>query len=486
MPSALQAMGQDVAIAVGVHESLAAAGALGMASIALANRVELTIKPGHVCRANTYWLVAAGIGTGKTSVMRPFLPPLLDWEAGQLDAFRNRLARWQAAQLVIDGRRAAMKREAGKPDTDMRELEARLARLELEVGEEPEEPRLFAEDATSEALGKRLAGNSERMGVVSSEARKVLQLARGRYNEKGGDLDLWLKAHAGDPHRVDRQGRPPYDLRSPCLSALLFTQPDALQAIGADPEARASGFLARFMYVVPPGGGATEYPTDSVPDRVARAYRNTVTGILNLSTAIDRDGNHGPLPATLAPEAYDLFRSSYGRWGRELNEVAQAGNVFLATWLGKCREHAARLALLFAVVESVSTGQAVPGLVVSLADMDAAIRLCDHLRIHAERAAGVIGETPEAAAAARAWEWIVQGGARLAGKREAEGCGAVVAVKARDLVQAGLPGCDSTEAASKVLGTLEERGYLQAVLWARPGASARPHELWFVNPKSTR
>jgi replicative DNA helicase len=490
LPTVLAEMGRAVAATVGVHESMAGAAVLGCASIALGNRVLLTIKAGgapHTCRANTYWLVAAPVGAGKTPAVRPCLAPLQDWEAERLPAYKLALARWKAADEMAEVKRSVLKRDAQaavKAQEDVRDIEHRLAMLEAEAEQEPAEPRLYVEDATSEALGRRLVGNAERMGVVSSEGRKVLRIAMGRYTAgAGGDYELWLAGHAGDPHRVDRQGRPPYDLRAPCLSALLFTQPDALASIGADPEARASGFLARFLYVVPPAGAAGAYPRDTVAEAVAAAYHRTIRAILELPTRGDTDGNPCPLPAALLPDAFDLWTELYAGWGGELNDAAGAGNLFLAQWLAKCREHAARLALVFAVVETVSTGTPWPAVLhVTVDNVANAARVCEHLKEHARRAAGVIGESQEVADARRVWAWIAANRPKLVELRQAEGCGAVAAVKPRDLMQAGVSGCTDAGAAPRVLRALESRGYLQAVLWHRTGTAARPHELWYFHP----
>ncbi|NLD43955.1 MAG: DUF3987 domain-containing protein, partial [Chloroflexi bacterium] len=250
LPEPLRAMGQAIAEARNTPDAMAGAVVLGAAGAALGNRLALTIKEGHTVRANLYWMVAAGVGVGKTPALRPALAPLVDWEAAQRPLWLDAIRHWRARADLAEARRGAVKRDGAKAGADLDRLQHDLAAIEAELGPEPPEPRLFAEDCTSEALGRRLAGNAERMAVVSSEGRKVLQIARGRYTDgKAGDLDLWLKGHAGDPHRVDRQGRPPYDLHAPCLSALLTVQPDALQSIGQDPEARASGFLARFLYV---------------------------------------------------------------------------------------------------------------------------------------------------------------------------------------------------------------------------------------------
>jgi hypothetical protein len=486
LPAVLADMGQAVAAAVGVHESMAGAAVLGCAGIALGNRVALTIKDGHGCRGNLYWLVAAPVGTGKTPALRPCLTPLQAWEAEQKPEYLRALGRWKFAEAVTEARRKNLTRDATKADADPRHIEHERDALEAELGPEPTEPRLYVEDSTSEALGRRLVGNAERMGVVSSEGRKVLAIAKGRYVENGGDLDLWLKGHAGDPHRVDRQNRPPYDLRAPCLSALLFVQPDALQTIGQDPEARASGFLARFLYLCPPGGAALEYPRGTVPEATAAAYSRMIRALLTLPACTAPDGTPYPLPATLGADAFELFTDLYRGWGAELNEAAATGNTFLATWLGKLREHAARLALLFAATEAAGDGAGWTGpLCVTLEHLGNAARLCEHLKEHARRAAGVIGESQELADASRVWGWIRANRGRLAEVRQAEGCGAAVAVKAKDLIRAGVSGCESAEAAGKILRALESRGYLQAMLWQRPGAGARPHELWYVHPTTT-
>jgi hypothetical protein len=222
-----------------------------------------------------------------------------------------------------------------------------------------------------------------------------------------------------------------------------------------------------------------------VSEAVAAEYNRVIQAILDIDYVVD--GKPVPVRAILTPDAFEHFASWYRDCGADLNVCAQQGYTFLATWLGKLREHVARLALLFAVVEAVETGAPLASPIqVTLAHLTAAAVVCEHLKLHARRAGIIVGETEEMAAARRVWRWLAVNGAKLRSAREAEGCGAVHAAKVRDLLRAGLPGCTTSKAAGLILVELAARGYVQKVDWQIPGGPKRLHELWFVHPTARR
>ena len=119
--------------------------------------------------------------------------------------------------------------------------------------------------------------------------------------------------------------------------------------------------------------------------------------------------------------------------------------------------------------------------------MTAAATACEHLKLHARRAGGIVGESEDAATARRVWSWLAGNRTRLRQARTMDGCEGVEAVKVRDLLRAGLPGCSTSKVTGGVLLELEARGYLQRVLWQKPNSgSGKKHELWFVHPDAPR
>ena len=80
----------------------------------------------------------------------------------------------------------------------------------------PTVPRILADDVTPEALASLMASQKGRLALISAEGGPFDGMA-GRYS-KLPNLDIYLKGHAGDPVRVDRQGRKPEFIERPALT----------------------------------------------------------------------------------------------------------------------------------------------------------------------------------------------------------------------------------------------------------------------------
>ena len=102
-------------------------------------------------------------------------------------------------------------------------------------------PRILADDITPEALASVMAANHGTASIWSSEGG-LLSILGGRYQNKdaGPNLDLILKAYSSDMAMVDRVGRPTDIIRSPALTIMLAVQPDVLEQLMGNEEARSS------------------------------------------------------------------------------------------------------------------------------------------------------------------------------------------------------------------------------------------------------
>ena len=113
------------------------------------------------------------------------------------------------------------------------------------LADKPNEQVLIANDATSEALAWLMSRNHGAVGVFSSEGRKVLSIATGRYT-KGG-MPILLYGSLVTPvitGGMTGQEAASFELPEPVISALIMAQPDTIQTLSASAEMRESGFLA--------------------------------------------------------------------------------------------------------------------------------------------------------------------------------------------------------------------------------------------------
>ncbi|MCI0464601.1 MAG: DUF3987 domain-containing protein [Gemmataceae bacterium] len=135
-----------------------------------------------------------------------------------------------------------------------------------------------------------------RMLQASAEGTAI-EIAKGRYSE-GGNFDVYLKGHAGDPLRVGRVGREGETADRLALSVALAVQPDVIRGLAADASMKGRGFLARFLYAVPQSiVGKRKTNPPPVPPAVADTYAQNMRRMWELEGGKDNEGN--PIPTEL-------------------------------------------------------------------------------------------------------------------------------------------------------------------------------------------
>ena len=479
MPPALRDMGMAVSETINVPAAMAGATALGVASIALGNKARLDIKEDHRQFGNLYFLIAAPPAAGKTPCFNALQRPLVDCQLALRPAFEESMRAWRVEEAVVKveirGVEDALRAAAKKPGGDRGELKLRLEALHRRSTDAPPEPVLFCDDATSEALARRMSGNGDAVGVLSSDGRKVLHIARGRYVE-GGDIDLWLKGHGGDYIRIDRRNAPSVELETPVLAAVVAVQNDALQSLGQEQALRESGFLARWLYIVPECATA-DYPEKSIAPETRASYAAAIERLLELSPAAD-DGGSAPIPVCFEPGAFELWTEFHNVTKRETVVQAETMPSLEKQWLSKLPEHVARLALLLHAVNSTTQGVALGR--VTREEVTSAAMIADCLRGHCKRALGVLGGDLIESRAKAVWAWAAKNRARLRDMRAGEGLGAIEAVKGRDLARLDVAGIKSAADAGPVLERLCVKGWLQEDFHQKDGAKA--HTFFWLHP----
>ena len=110
--------------------------------------------------------------------------------------------------------------------------------------------KLIIDDITPEAMVKVMKENDEKIAMVTAEGG-IFGMLAGRYSAQP-NMDIFLKAYGGEPYCSDRMGRAGEALEHPLLSLLLMVQPKVLQDALENPDFRERGFMARFLYSLPP------------------------------------------------------------------------------------------------------------------------------------------------------------------------------------------------------------------------------------------
>ncbi|WP_338058573.1 DUF3987 domain-containing protein [Streptomyces noursei] len=240
--------------------------------------------------------------------------------------------------------KAEQKAATDKPGDARADAEAARAKL-LELGEVPELPRMLMRDVTLEALAKRMAEQSGRIGSLASEGG-LFKVAAGLYGAGGkANTDLLFEAYTGSPYTIDRAGRPALHMPHTFLALGLIVQPGVVAGLErANPEFRDSGLLGRFLYARPAPGGADTFDSPPVPEPVADAYAARIGALVE---QVWRSETVQDLE--LSADARALFAEFYNAFGARRKPGGDLHEI--ADWAGKLRGQLIRVAACLTLYE---------------------------------------------------------------------------------------------------------------------------------------
>jgi hypothetical protein len=280
-------MVRSVSEACQVDPAMPGVSVLSALSGCTGGHAEIELRPGWREPLNIYTVTVAAPGERKSAVQQMMTNPILDVEAELADqGLEMRLEAETRKQVAIKRaeklRHIAANPPKKEPDDDESTYDPQAALREAidayamaEAIEVPPVPRIFADDATPEAIATLLAEQEGRLAILSSEGG-ILDIIAGRYQHRV-NMDVFLKGHTGDPLRIDRKGRPPEYVRRPALTLGLMIQPQVLLSVGQNAEFRGRGLLARFLYALPTSKvGHRRIAPDPVDQAVRDAYEKAV------------------------------------------------------------------------------------------------------------------------------------------------------------------------------------------------------------------
>lgn len=460
-----------LAIATETPEELTASLVLGAASTAAARRIRVRVKPDYFEPCNLWILPALAPGNRKSAVEKAAAAPLREWEREQAEVMAPQIASAKSEAKVIFARAKELQARAAKAESDAEALDLakQAAAMEANAPAVPTVPQLWTSDATPENLGVLLADHGERMAWLSAEGG-FFEIIGGRYSKGVPNLDLMLKAHAGDSERVDRISRPPVYLREPLLTLAMSPQPELLGGLATRPGFRGRGLLGRFLYFLPPSPlGYRTLDGASMPEEVRARYRDVLRAMLQWP---ERRNDHGE------PSAFVLRLSAGAE--TELREFALTMEAqmrpgaefeYATDWAGKAPGAAARVA---GVLHAATHASGEPWVhEIPAATMNRALEIVSVSSRHALAVFDLMGADDCTAAAARLWSWIKRKQFRT--------------FKARDAWQ-GLKGANLFTRMADIdeaLNVLAERGYVRFSneTIAKPGRT--PSRTVLVRPSLT-
>ncbi len=443
---------------------------LAVCSTAVARRLKVQVRPGYIEPCNLWIVVTLPSGTRKSAVLREVMAPLAAWEREQAARLEPEIRELVSKRRTLDARLKELRQQAAKAkDAErLQELTREIAELESTLPDIPALPRLWTSDATPERLGALMAEQGGYMAWLSAEGG-IFDLLQGRYTNGIPNLDLILKAHSGDPERVDRGGREPVILDNPLLTIGLCPQPDVLRGLAGKSGFRGRGLLARFLFLLPRSPlGCRTFESSPIPEAVRAAYYAGLHAMLNWGPASAEHENDQRHAVRLSEDAHEVWLA----FARSIEERMNAGGDLehCKDWAGKAPGAAARLA---GVLHGIKHAHEEPWAVeISSETMQAAIRIMEVIISHSVAALNAAGADRSIVAAKQVWEWIEQG------QRE---CFTI-----RDAFNGMRSVFPRVEALKKALTILEERGYVQIIEPPREGRGRPPSPVVQVRPELVR
>jgi hypothetical protein len=363
LPPAAREMAQEIArVTTSQNESLAAAAVLGTLSAAIGAGIEIGTGGERITRGNLFLLAIAESGTGKGEAFGLAAKPFIEAATEAVEAFNAEVRPSLEADLRIASKRAdTLSNIAAKEQDPMarqqltnefREAEMEKAAIQRKINAAP---RWIVADVTKEKLVMVLEGQpGEAVASMSSEARGIFQIIRGRYASQGSDEDLYCSAYSGDGIQVERVNRPAVTLKRPCLSVCWMVQPDAARdAFGASSMVE-SGLLPRFLVF---DADAEPQERFAPPTPISAEIKNGWSHLIRTLAGTYRNAAE-PQTASVSPEASalmaDFERENIRRRQREgdLRDMAS----FVARWT----ENAWRLMLVLHAAEHKASAHRQP------------------------------------------------------------------------------------------------------------------------------
>ncbi|MCR9294060.1 MAG: DUF3987 domain-containing protein [bacterium] len=436
---------------------------LGLAACAgaCARRVEVIAGRGWLEPINLYVACLLDPGNRKSAVFRSAIAPLRAIERELIEEAGPTIARLQADRRMKEAEQKEAEKKGAKGCSESAHRAWELAE-ELAVEPMPAMPKLLVDDATAEAIEMHLVSQGGRLIVAGCEGG-LFDVMAGRYSKDAGNLDCFLKGHAGDDLRVDRVIRGSVAVDRCCLTLAYAVQPEVIRGMAQRPSFRGRGLIGRFLYAIPETTlGRRKINPEPVSPTIAAAYESVVR---RLAAIPEHDE---PNLIGLSQDAQTLFDA----WQAEVEKwLADDGRLSeLRDWGGKLCGLTARLA---AIMHLISQDRSEPWqMPISGPIMQSAIDIgrwaTDHSEAVIAMMTGVSGPVDDAIYLQR---WISDLGKREFSKRDAH--------------QHGRSRFDSRlDALNCALETLIDHGIIRALPSEQSGNRGRPASPKFeINPK---
>ena len=293
------------------------------------------VSGGYTQTANVYILGVGESSTGKSASIRALFSNLERKVLREISQYENELGKFK-------------KSKANSAKETFNESES--FSFDDETTDTPKLPRnpdFIVKNATSEAMIKAMEASGGEIFSVCEEARDSIYIVAGNYRKQGDDTETLNSGWCGEPIKHNRIVNGISSVPNPCISLLWMVQNDVIDSIVAKNKGSfiGSGFLGRFIYCK---GAPKVIPKSKEIIPLDELAISKWENLLNETYELRKKGETIWFDAD--KEAFEYFWDFDAFNTRLMNGKLRTQTALL----GKARENAIRLAIIFARAEGSS------------------------------------------------------------------------------------------------------------------------------------
>lgn len=293
------------------------------------------VSGGYTQTANVYILGVGESSTGKSASIRALFSNLERRVLREISQYEKELEIFKKSK-----RKPEQVKLNGKEGFSFDDETADTPKLS-------KNPDFIVKNATSEAMIKAMEESGGEIFSVCEEARDSIYIVAGNYRKQGDDTETLNSGWCGEPIKHSRIVNGVFNVPNPCISLLWMVQNDIIDNIVAKNKGSfiGSGFLGRFLYckgapkTVP--NSKEIIPLDESAIAKWEKLLNDTYDIRKRSETVWIDTDQ---------EAFEYFWDFDAFNTRLMNGKLRTQ----ASLLGKARENAIRLAVIFAQAEGAT------------------------------------------------------------------------------------------------------------------------------------
>ena len=210
---------------------------------------------GHKEELPLFIAISADPGERKSASLKVAYSPIREFEKQAEAQYTQDLSQFTAQAKFLTLQENQAEKTLSRPpeklgDSDRENAEKIIQQAELDKlnlqKKKPKSPCILMDDATPEAVLRRMTETGGNVGTFTAESG-FIQILAGMYNNGNANLDLILKSYDRETYTCDRVARGTQTIEAPTQTICAFVQPALYSTLLSNETFRGRGFSARFL-----------------------------------------------------------------------------------------------------------------------------------------------------------------------------------------------------------------------------------------------